>query len=195
MAIAETVNLVRLPLGERPLYSTPYPGGIAVAHRTTVGDATGGIITWSMLSDGGFLFRLEGIQLVVGTSTVDVTHLITSHQWAEAKSGQGTSSWNLNWGMGFYLAATGFQVISLTGGNQTGGGQPPLEQIRRLPMGRLDAVSAQQVMLLSIEGNIDTMTYEMSAWCTYWPKTALYRPGFLESFYESPVVPPITREG
>jgi len=192
MAIATSINLERLQTGERPQYGSPYPEGIAVAHSQITGDASGGIITWTILSDGGFLFRLEGIQIAIGTTTIDVVHMITSHRWASDKSGLGTTSFDLNWGLGFYLAASGFQVASLTGNNQTST-IDALTQVRKLPMGRSENVSAQQVMFVTVEGNIDTIDYQLAAWCTYWRKESLYLPGFLESFYESPVVPPLRR--
>lgn len=187
---------MHLPFGERPIYGSPEPEGIAVGFIDQDGDATGGDITFTYLADGGFLYRFEGLQVARGVAVGLTGSFLTSHRWATDKSGLGTSSFDLNH-MLTYGLATGFAVY--TPGNQrgsggsSGGATPvPYMQLRRLPMGRTEDVALQ--VLLTITGaawNVDTITHEAAIWLTYWRKESLYKPGFLQSFYEAPAIPNI----
>jgi len=196
VALTPTSAIVRLPFGERPEYGAPYPEGIAVGHINQTGDASGGTILETFISDGGFLYRLEGFQMVTGENVARTCELITAHRWATDKSGLGTSAFDLNWACGLDLGGT-FTIYTISGrGDATTTdrkhGTNDYQMIRRLPIGRLDDVSLQTVFTATIN-NIDTITSESAVWFTYWSKQAVYLPGFLSSFYEAPAVPPLIR--
>ncbi len=193
MAIALTTGVVHLPFGERPQYGSPYPEGLAVAHRAITGDASGNPLTLSILADAGFLYRLELLQVARGAAAIIQTHLITSHRWASDRSGLGDSAFDLNWQM-VGLAATTFATYTLITGSAARG-PSPLTEIRRFPMGRTDNVPLQQLMLITFDINVDTITHEFAVVLTYWRKEALALPGFLSSFFEAPVIPTPLKQG
>jgi len=180
MAISVTAGMDRLSFADRPDFSDPYPEGIAVAHRTVTGDATGGGITVSILDDSGFLYRLEMISAIRGDSIADGLSIITAHRWAADRAPNALpTNFNLNWVMGLTAGPT-FGVYRL--------GSPEYEMVRRFPIGRTDDVELQQLFAFFQETNTDTIVYEFDIVCSYWRKEALQRPGFLTAFYETPVV-------
>lgn len=189
MAIATSSGLVHLPFGERPQYGQPYPEGQAVGFISQDGDATGGSISMTMLADGGFLYRLELLQLVIGQAADRVVFAITSHRWATDKSGLGATAFDLDWGMPGHLVGS-FAVHSMAAQED---GFDVMNQIKRFPLGRLDDVSLQTILNVTNTVNVDSITNELRVVCSYWSKQATYLPGFLSSFYEAPAVPPLIR--
>ena len=195
MAIQLASGVQHIQTGERPQFGSPYPEGIAVAARDITGDATGGVVSWTITADGGFLYRLEGLQVSRGAATIVTIHAITAHKWIANKVGvgSGSSAFDLNWFLGAasgnLAAGGGFAVYTLLGGVLGQGGSPVMEQIRRLPMGDIRKVTAQILASITVENNTDTVTHEFAAWFTYWRKESVYLPGFLSSFYEAPTVP------
>ena len=191
MAIAAAEAVVHLPFGERPEYGSPYPEGIAVAHREIVGDATGGNINLSFTAKSGFIYRLELVHLHILSATSFTSSINTSHRWAGDKSGLGGSSFLLTWPLSSLPGVT-FKVYTLA--TATGGGGDTLQSIRRFPLGRLDKLPTGQVLVsffTALQANLIVYTY--SVVFTYWPKESLALPGFLSSFYEAPIVPtPLT---
>jgi len=181
VAVSVSSGLERLSFADRPQYSSPYPLGIAVGRAAVTGDASGGGVTMTLLSDGGFLFRLELLSLVRGDVTSTTQNIITSHRWAGDRSPAASpTDFDLNWHLtrvaqgGFSVSRANVDVMSM---------------IRRFPMGRTDNVALQVILSASDAVNTDTVTYEFHAICTYWRKEALQRPGFLASYYEAPEVP------
>jgi len=198
MALATTLAVDHLPLGERPQYGMPYPEGIAVAHSAVTDDASGGAHTFSINADPGFLYRLELFTLTRGEATVRNHHCITVHRWAAAKRPGIPASFDLNWLIrGSSLGST-FTVYTISQGSA---GVPRIDllpMIRRFPMGAALGGGAPgvsvQLMLVTNDVNTDTITNELSIVWTYWRKEALYLPGFLSAFYEAPAVPPLIRQ-
>ncbi|KKK83232.1 hypothetical protein LCGC14_2795450 [marine sediment metagenome] len=189
MALATTLGMVHLPFGERPQYGSPYPEGMAVAHSDVADDASGGDHTFTILADGGFLYRLELVNLVRGSGTIANLHIITSHRWASDKSGLGNSAFDLNWDLIGASVLPGFSVYGFNPLNNLGG----VSMLRRFPMGRTEGVALQQVINLTVISQVNTITNEMSFVFTYWRKESLYQPGFLSSFFEAPASPPLVR--
>lgn len=193
MSLATNVGILHLPMGERPQYGQPYPEGIALAFSSVVDDASGGTHTFSINADPGFLYRLEFVNWSRGEGILRTLHAITVHRWASGKAPFGIAAFDLNWFLGG-VAGAGFSVFTLAGIT----GQDVLQQIRRFPMGAilggLAPGVAVQLMFLTNETNTDTITNELAIGLTYWKKEALFLPGFLSSFYESPSVPPLLRQ-
>lgn len=191
MTKATVFGLDHIALGERPQYGMPYPEGIATAFASSADDASGGAHTFSLIADPGFIYRLELFNWTRGEATIRTTHAITVHSTLGAKTPDGPSAYNLNW---FTLgtAGDGFTVYTFGGPGGT-----DIEQIGRLPMGAALGGGAPgvavQLMLLTNATNTDTITNELVIAFTYWRKEALYLPGFLSSFFESPAVPPLIR--
>ncbi len=188
MAIAVNAGVVHMPFGERPQYGTPYPLGIAVAHATQTGDATGGAITLTVQADPGFLYRLEMFRLERGTSVLVNMDTITAHAWAQARSGFPVGSFDLNW-VPERLQANTFAVYDMVASRNSGPG--PIEAMKRFPMGRLAGAPgvAQLLAVWNVTSNVDTITHEWQFVATYWDRQALYLPGFLSSFFAAPEVP------
>jgi len=181
MAIALTTGVVHLPFGQRPGFGDPYPEGIAVAQRTIIGDATGGTVSLSVLTDGGFLYRVERAGLAKGDAVATTLDVISVHRWATARSGLGDFAFDLNWILP-PLATGTFSAFGFTNEDWL--------QLRRFPMGRTErAAAAQQLFFFSHSSNVNTITYEFDLIMAYWSVSAAYRPGFLESFWEAPPVP------
>lgn len=181
MAIGASTGLERLPFTERPDFADPYPEGLAVGHLSVTGDATGGSIATTFLSDGGFLFRLELLSVIRGDTVDDAPNIITSHRWASSRSpAMNPQDYDLNWGLQRDAIGT-FTVWDLAPSH--------LAMIRRFPMGRTEDVPLQLVVAINSPTNTDTITYDYNVVCSYWRKEALQRPGFLASFFEAPVVP------
>ena len=182
MAVSTTAGVIHVPFSDRAEYSSPYPLGIAVAHADLLGDATGGLAVASFLADGQFLYRLEGLNTTVNEDAdTDIVDCITSHGWATRTAGLGTAAFDLNWVL-IKRAATSpanFAIASLADAD--------LRAISRLPMGRTDKVALQTIMAID-HRNTDTRIYDFDAWWSYWPATARSESGFLQSFYEAPVV-------
>jgi len=182
VAISVNTGIVHLPLGERPRYGSPYPEGIAVGHQDITGDASGGTIVNAFLADGGFLYRLELVNVTQSTANTNSVHIIQSSRWATDKSGLGAAAFDLNWHL-IQVGRDGFSVY--TPENQNMG------MMRRMIMGRTDTVDLQTVASYHIGSNVDTVVWDMDIVLTYWRKESLSLPGFLSSFYEAPAVPPL----
>ncbi len=178
MAIAVNTGVVRLPFADRPAFGSPYPEGIAVAGTTLTGDASGGDVTLVVLSDGGFLYRVEKVGLTKGDALATTLALLSSHRWASDRSGLGPTTFDLNWITTQVLAAT-FSVFSLAATD--------FQQIRRFPIGRTDAVALQTIFQFGHSTNVNTRSYQFDLVMSYWRTESMYRPGFLQSFWESPV--------
>jgi len=196
MALATTIGLEHLPLGERPQYGQPYPEGIAVAASNVPDDATGGTHTFSINADPGFLYRLELLNWTRGEELVRTMHIITTHQWATGRTPFDAAAFDLNWFLE-PVAKSGFAVYTLCGGSQgADGGVEIMSMIKRFPMGSAGGGApgvSTQLMFLTTTVQLDTITNEISVVWTYWRKQSLYLPGFLSSFYEAPAVPPLVR--
>jgi len=189
MALNSFAGLIHLPFGERPQYGSPYPEGLAVAHFDQADDASGGTHTFSLLADGGFIYRMELWSYARGTESATLAHCITSHRWASDKSGLGASSFDLNWlCVTSVLTGSGFRVYGLHA-ESSASSPDAVQMIRRFPMGTLQNVQQQLIYFQTNLIQIDGVTNELSLVFTYWRKESLFRPGFLSSFYDSPVVP------
>ena len=186
MAIATTGELLRLPFANRPDFGNPYPEGIAVGHIDITGDASGGGLSASFLSDGGFLFRLELVQATKSGAQETTFDYITAHRWATDRSGFGATAFDLNWI--FERSVTGINAFQTY--------RPflqDLQMLKRFPMGRTDDAALQFVFLIETS-NVDAIVYDFDLVCSYWRKEALYRPGFLQAFWSEPIVPaPLAR--
>lgn len=191
MAIGITPELVHLPFGERPQYGQPYPEGMAMGFAAPTGDATGGDIVVSFIADPGKLYRLELVNMTRGSGTTIDVHMITTHEWARARSGAIAGAWDLNWELTQAAIGT-FSVYVPSGGPS--GQVNVMELIRRVPMGRTSGAPgvAQQLLAMTMT-NVNNITHEVNVACTYWDKSALYLPGFLSAFFEAPAVPPLIR--
>jgi len=197
VTLATVVGVAHLPLGERPQYGMPYPEGIAIAASAAADDASGGNHTFSLNADPGFLYRLELCQLTRGSVVASNVHAITVHRWAAAKADFGVTSMDLNWILEPTLLGSTFEVYTLvSGGSSDGLGPDIMKMIGRFPMGPTGGGApgvSSQLMNITVDAQIDTVTNELSVVWTYWRKEALFLPGFLSAFYEAPAVPPITR--
>lgn len=170
-----------MPFANRPDFADPYPEGLAVGRVDSVGDASGGNVSMTLLSDGGFLFRPELINFTRGDVIDDDVSMIISHRWAADRSPViPPTGMDLNWGM----ARDGLGTFSIYRMNAD-----VMEMLRRFPLGRTDNVALQIVFNIIIPTNTLAITYTLNVVCSYWPMSALQRPGFLAAFYEAPVVP------
>jgi len=180
VAIDATSGMVHLPFAQRPGFGTPYPEGMAVAHIDVTGDATGGAISATILADGGFLYRFELFEGTQGDINNDDWDYITSHRWAADRSGRGAGAFDLNWITRRGLGTTFSNHRSFP---------EDLQVIRRFPMGRTDNVALQTLFTVNVEVNRNAIDYNFNLILTYWRTEATYRPGFLQAFWEAPVVP------
>lgn len=189
MAVASVLGVEHLPSTTRAQYGGAYAEGMAVAASQPTGDATGGDVTFTVNADGGFLYRLELLQLTRGATAALTAHMVTAHRWAAERAPVSVVSFDLNWFLAQQSAA-GFSVFMPYGGPDSGLQGDYMRQIRRFPMGSIRSVGTQILINLTLlNGNVDTITHEFAAVFTYWKKEALYRPGFLEAFHEAPVSP------
>jgi len=183
VSIGISGGLIHLPFGERPGYGSPYPEGIAVGHIDQTGDATGNPITATFLDDGHFLHRLELAQYTEGQLAGTRGSLITAHRWASDRSGLGATAFDLNW---LFDNINGSAANPFTQNNLT---PATLDMVRRFPVGRTDDVLLQ-ILFSFIASNQDAIAFDFNIVTTYWRQEAMYRPGFLASFWEAPFVPP-----
>ena len=142
------------------------------------GDASGGTVSLTFLADGNFLYRAELILLTVGSSTTTNGDIITAHRSLADRSGRSGIS-QLNWVLQRSTGAT-FATYTLS--------ERDLPMVKRIPFGRTDQVAAQQLIAFNSETNINLATYDYSVVFSYWRGEALFLPGFLQSFWEAPVV-------
>ena len=96
----------------------------------------------------------------------------------------GANSFDLNWWLERRTLTPTFSTYTLYAA--------AYPQIRRFPMGRTENAPLQIIMQFIHETNTNTVTYDFDLICSYWKKESLYRPGFLMSFFEAPVVPLVT---
>ena len=181
MAIAGSSGILRMQFGERPGFGNPQPEGIAVAHGEITGDASGGGVSFTFLSDGGFLYRLEVCQSTRGSTTNSLMSIIASSRWATERSGLGAGAFDLNWIL-LRTGGTGFAMHRIR--------TDDLIQIRRFPLGRTDQVSLQVMFTFLDSINTNNEDYEFDLVFSYWRTEAMYRPGFLQAFWEAPLVLP-----
>ena len=181
MAVATTGGIVHLPFTERPDYGSPFPEGIAVGHIDATGDASGGGVSGAFIAETGFLYRLELANSTRGSENADAVSHLSSHRWATDRSGLGNLAFDLNWGTrqvisdGFALYVPEVQ---------------DLQMLRRFPIGRTDVNPAgQTIWAVFFETNFDTILYDMDVVFSYWRTEAMYRPGFLAQFWETPFTP------
>ncbi len=197
MALASTVGVSLIPMGERPQYGSPYPIGLAVAVSSIADDASGGAHTFSLNAPPGFIYRLELFNYTRGEATLRSVHCITAHRWAQDRIQSTSAALDLNWFLGG-TGASGFSVYGLVAARADGGSVDAMQQLRRFPMGAAPGGKAPgvsiQLMLVTNEVNTDTITNELAIVWSYWKQEALYLPGFLSSFYEAPAVPPLVRQ-
>jgi len=180
VAISTTAGLVLLPFTERSNFADPHPIGLAVGHVDVTGDASGGGISASLLADGGFMFRLEMLQSTLNVTSAAAQNIILAHRWASDRSGLGATAFDMNWALDQRIdAVSAFSTYSPFPAD--------LAMIRRFPLGRTDNVQSQFIVSWN-STNQDTLLYDFDAVFTYWRTEALYRPGFLSSFYEAPEV-------
>ena len=181
MALSPTTELIRLPFNDRPAIGAPYPDGLAVGHIAVTGDATGGVVLALFESPGGFLYRLELLQTGRGDNGVGTQFMTDSHNWIEAAAGIGAGVFNFPHLLDRSGSILGTNVFTLNAVD--------LAMIRRFVMGDLRQRSNFTLFTITDTGNLDTRTYTFDVVFTYWRREALLAPGFLSSFYESPVVP------
>lgn len=182
MALTPSTTLVHLPFGERPDYGSPYPEGVAVAHIDQTGDASGGSITASILAQDQFLYRLELINVTEDSETTNDMHVALISEWASQMSGFGPLAFSLDWHMQ-QLTGNGFSQQVENTQNAPG--------MRRQILGSLTPGAGQFVAVITVQNNVDTNVYDFDMMFTYWPKQALFLPGFLSAFYEAPAAPPV----
>jgi len=184
VAVSVSSGIVHFPSTVLPGFGAPNPEGLAVGHVDATGDLSGGLTSMSLLADGGFLYRLELFNATRDNADADQASLITSHRWATDKSGLGVSAFDLNW-----------ILENVSSSQQVFGNQKlqlnDYQMIRRFPLGRTDAVAAQFIMTF-LADNVDATVYDIDAVFSYWPKTAMFRAGFLQSFNEFPGVSPVS---
>lgn len=181
MALTPSTTLVHLPFAAREAYGAPYPEGIAVGHIDQTGDATGGAITASFLAQDQFLYRLELLNVSSSDATVNDVSFLSVHAWATEASGFSAGAFSLNWKTRQDLLG-GFSIFTPV--------IDTLEAVRRFPMGSVTPAAGQFVIVITTENNINNIVWDYDVVCSYWPKTALYRPGFLSSYWEAPEVAP-----
>lgn len=182
MALTPNTTVQHISFGERPDYASPYPEGIAVAHVDVTGDASGNPITVSIFGQDQFLYRLELINVSQDAQTTNDLSLATVHDWATEASGFGTAAFSLNWQMS-QLNDGGFAIWTPYATD--------LPMMRRFPIGSIRQGAGQFIAVFTMETNIDTRVFDFDAVFTYWPKQAMFAPGFLSSFYEAPEVAPL----
>lgn len=182
MGITLNIDMVNLPFGERPAYGSPYPEGISVGYGNQFGDASGGAIEFNLIAPCGFLYRIEN--LMGRTDAVTPTEAWTLelfHIWAQQKSGFAAPSFQDLVHMPALLnpSTQSYQPLA-----------PAVPMIRRFALGRVDiGLGTTTLAQLRIATNVLNQQYLFSFIATYWRKESTYLPGFLSSFYESPVVP------
>ena len=180
MSVADTSEIIRLPTPERPGYGDPYPDGFAVGVTSVTGDASGGSATLALQSQGGFLYRLEMLNIIVGDTVSVSSDLVTVHSWAADQSGLGSLAFQLNFVFDTNRNGNGFHEKELSPND--------LAMVRRFPIGLARQSALTTVLQLNIQTNTNTITYQLEAAFAFWRNESLHRPGFLEAFWEAPPV-------
>jgi len=180
VAIVASGGLVHLPFNQPTQFASTFPEGIAVGRVALTGDASGGIATTNITADGHFLYRLENFQVSVLETISDEIRTIIEFRWAADASGLGPSFSNFSyWLIRNNRAGTVADTIyELDIGRR--------EMIKRLPIGRLDDVQDQTIWTIQAV-NSNGRVWTTRASFAYWPQSAMYRPGFLSSFWEAPI--------
>ena len=180
MAVTVVSAVVRMPFSQREGYGGPYPDGLAFGFVPLEGDLSGGTVTAFLTSPAGFLYRVEEVQAErsdtgVGNST---NTLLLTATWLEATSGDPPPASDFVYGL-INAAILGGEVYR--DAIQSG--------MRRVPVGVLSGVGEINMVRYSDAVNTDGVTYGLRMLFSYWRKESLYLPGFLSSFYATPVVP------
>lgn len=181
MSLTPNTELQHLPFAARVEYGSPYPEGMAVGHIDVTGDASGGNITASFTAENQFLYRLELVNATKDDEVVNDVAMASVHEWATAQSGFGVSAFSLNWHLD-QIPRSGFSVYTLRVGD--------LPSIRRFPLGSITPGAGQFVTVFTVETNTLADIWDFDVALSYWPKTSLFLPGFLSSFWEAPEVAP-----
>lgn len=179
MAIAASGAIIRAPFARRQGYGGVEAQGMAAGHVDVTGNATGGAISASLVTDGGYLYRLELLQASIGSGSGQDVDVITSHRWLEDRTGLGLTALDLNWVTirTIETSPSAFQIHTLP--------EPAMAMLRRVPIGRTDDALLSFVVSFNTT-NTDLLLYDFDAIFTYWRKESLYRPGFLEAFQGEP---------
>ena len=193
MTLATTVGVVLLPFGERPQYGQPYPEGFAVAYSEAADDNSGGDHTFTVVADGGFIFRLEAFNFFRGSTTAEICTMLTSHSWATARSGFPSGAFDMFWPCPGTSTGDGSSTYKIADVAATTSGDSAMQMLKRFPWGRTDNVSLQQLAFLKVDTQVNTVTNAVGWVWSYWRKSALYQPGFLSAFWEAPAVPPLIK--
>jgi len=190
MAIVVSATLVHISFGEREAFGSPYPTGLAVGHIDQVGDASGTRITASFSTELRNLYRLELYNCTRGESSDSKSELLTFHEWATGSSGFGANAFTLNWPIDPEV----IDVVTVSTFSKHSPSAIDKASIRRFPMGRTDDFGVQNLIQHAIT-NVDTIVYDFDVVFSYWPVAARFLPGFLSSFWESPIAPSIVPIG
>lgn len=150
-----------------------------MANRLLTGDGSGGTIGVAIDASGGFLYRVEMMQVVKGDSVASVTDFITAQRNLSDPAGAAALA-QLNWVMLEEVGPT-FRVHVPSAST--------LGMLRRTPLGRTDRVDGQILVTMTNDTNTNAITYEFTLICTYWRVQATSRPGWLQAFHEAPPVP------
>ncbi len=175
----EVVKLI--PFSDRPVFGSPYPEGMAVAHVDITGDASGGSVVFQVQTPAPSLYRLEMLSVTRSDQISEVMEYTTHHTWAEQAAGFIAGAYTLNWisQLNINLTFTQYSPRDVD-----------LAMIRRFPIGSTRLTPSISALLTFFAINTNLVNYDFDAIFTYWPIEALYIPGFLSSFYESPIVAP-----
>ncbi|KKL53751.1 hypothetical protein LCGC14_2272300 [marine sediment metagenome] len=187
MSVFNTGPFTRISMAAAEDYGGLAPHGLAYGRTEVVGDGTGGVTQLSVNSPGGFLYRIEFIQL----SDDEIAAPIAANALLQLRAEWLTSA------SPDELAIPDF-VTSLLARDSAGLDfniyrleDQDLAMIRRLPLGVAQAslstpTTVSSLIAITIGDNDNLVSTFLQVVASWWPMRVLTRPGFLRAFYEAP---------
>lgn len=147
---------------------------------TVNGDATGGTVSLHLEAPGGFFHRLEAVSVFASDAAADVGELRmrASVDWLQDSLPILTV---------IHQSAMPFVQFSTTQSfNDSVAMSAWIQQVRRLPLGRLNGQLSEDALLALLESNVNGQSYSMDVWTSAWELPSLGLPGFMNAFHGFP---------
>jgi len=179
VAVSGSIELRHVEFGLRRRYGDAHALGLALGHVEITGNGSGGNVTHIFTAPTGFLYRLEALNAIRADVITDTANVIFTHVMLEANAGLGSADLNLSYPL--ERAPTG-----TAGGHTIRTADRQSE--RRIPIGQTERGPVTTVCQVTFNTNTNTVVYLATVVLAYWRQEAMFRPGFLSAFWETPIL-------
>jgi len=180
MSIYQDVTLQLIPFTkEVRILPSAAPSYYVYGLNAMSGDSSGSTVTAEFTLPGGFFVRWEAISLFSSDAAADVgaVHCRSKVDWIEDTLPV------LN--VLFECAMTMTAFSATRSHNDVVAMNAWVDQLRRIPIGRLNGESTGSALRFQLENNVNLQSYTFEVFGVAWETPALGLPNYLDSFNRS----------